>query len=283
MKNAASALHAQNTGRKAEPDLGAGDVSARISAIFAQLTGSERRLAEVVLDASADLAALTAGELAARAGVSAATAARFFRRLGYDSYADLRRAARTVRALGSPLDELSQRSGARGDFAAHVAEDMDNLARLAAQIPPADLAAAIGHIAAARRIYLVGYRNSGALAGYMRGLLAHLKDDIRLLPLAGQTLAEDFAGLSADDVVVVFGFRRRPPILRDILALARDVGAPSVLIADATAARTAHLAAITLRCPNRGYSFFDSYVAPMCLANHIAAEVGVALGPATAG
>jgi DNA-binding MurR/RpiR family transcriptional regulator len=258
-----------------------GDIGARISAVFSDLTESERRLAEVVLEAAADLSALTAGELAGRAEVSAATAARFFRRLGYESYADARRAARGARSWGSPLDEFDRRAETGpGDLASHIAGDIENLTRLASQIAPDTLAGAVAGIAAARRVFVVGYRNSAALAGYMRGLLAHLKDDVRLLPLAGQTLAEDLAGLSATDIMIVFGFRRRPAVLRDILGWARAAGTPSVLITDATAARTAHLATIVLRCPNKGPSFFDSYVAPMSLSNHIAAAVAASLGSA---
>lgn len=266
------------------PESGGRDgVADRIAALFDDLTESEKRLAEVVLEAAADLSAYTAGELAGRADVSAATAARFFRRLGYQSYGHLRRSARDAGAWGSPLYELAAagRPGA-GDLAAHVAKDIDNLRRLAAELPPASVEAAVGLIAEARRVHVIGFRNSAALAAYARGLLVHVKPDVRLLPLAGQTLAEDLAGLGAGDLLFAFGFRRRPPALREAMAVVRDAGARIVLITDATAARVAHLAHVTLRCPNEGASLFDSYAAPMSLINHLASAVGAALGDAAA-
>lgn len=252
-------------------------VDARIAALFDDLTESEKRLAEVVLEAASDLSALTAGELAARADVSAATAARFFRRLGYESYGDLRRSVRGARTWGSPLYELSS-TERPADFARHIAQDVENLQRLAAELPADALADAVDLLASARRLHVIGFRNSAALATYARGLLAHIKPDVRLLPLAGQTLAEDLVGLGPEDALVVFGFRRRPPALREIMAAVRDSGARILLVTDASAARTAHLAHVTLRCPNQGASLFDSYVAPMSLISHLASAVGAALG-----
>lgn len=263
-------------------DRPAGDgVEARIAAAFSGLTESERRLAEVMLEAGADLSASTAGELAVRAGVSAATAARFVRRLGYESYGDLRRAARAARAAGSPLDALADGTPAAGDFSAHVARDVDNLRRLAADLSPASLDRAVAMLTSARRVFVIGFRNSAALAGYARGLLAHVRDDIRQLPLAGQTLAEDILDLGPGDLLLAFGFRRRPPLLSEAMAAVAEAGAEILLITDASAARTAHLATLTLRCPNRGLSLFDSYVAPMSLISHLCSAVGAAGGAAT--
>lgn len=252
-------------------------VDARIAALFDELTESEKRLAEVVLEAASDLSAFTAGELATRAEVSAATAARFFRRLGYESYGDLRRSARDARTWGSPLYELSA-AERPADLARHVAQDIENLQRLATELPPASLAAAVDLLASARRLHIIGFRNSAALAAYARGLLAHIKPDVRLLPLAGQTLAEDLVDLGPDDAFLVFGFRRRPAMLRDVMATVREARARILLVTDASAARTAHLAHVTLRCPNQGASLFDSYVAPMSLISHLASAVGAALG-----
>ena len=252
-------------------------VEVRIAALFDELTESEKRLAEVVLEAASDLSAFTAGELAARADVSAATAARFFRRLGYENYGNLRRSVREARTWGSPLYELSAAEGP-ADFSRHIAQDIENLKRLAAELPMAALAEAVSLLASAKRLHVIGFRNSAALATYARGLFAHVKSDVRLLPLAGQTLAEDLVGFGPDDLLVVFGFRRRPPALREIMAAARDSGARILLVTDASAARTAHLAHVTLRCPNQGASLFDSYVAPMSLISHLASALGAALG-----
>ncbi len=276
MKKEAIAIE---VGERATPASTKG-VDARIAALFDELTESEKRLANVVLEAANELSAFNAGELAARAGVSAATAARFFRRLGYESYGDLRRSVRAARTWGSPLYELSS-SQEPADFARHVAQEIENLQRLVTELPASVLAEAIDLLASAKRLHMIGFRNSAALAAYARGLFIHVKPDVRLLPLAGQTLAEDLVGLGPDDALVVFGFRRRPPFLREVMAAVRDGGTRILMITDASAARTAHLAHVTLRCPNKGASLFDSYVAPMSLISYLASSVGAAPGAAT--
>lgn len=260
-------------------------IDARIHAVYEGLTASEKRLAEVVIEAQGNLSAFTAGELAERSGVSNATAARFFRRLGYESYNDARRAARVEQNWGSPLYELTgigERRLAAGDFGLHVAQDLQNLARTAEMLSPAALAAAVDVLVAAKRLWILGFRNSAALAGYARGLLVHIKPDVRLLPIAGQTLAEDLVGLGPDDALLVIGFRRRPHILREIMSVAKEAGAKSVLIADLTAGRTAQLATVALRCHNRGHSLFDSYAAPMSVLNYLCSAAGLALGEGAA-
>lgn len=262
--------------REAEADQG---VAERIAALFDAFTESEKRLAEVVLAAASDLSAYTAGELASRAEVSPATAARFFRRLGYESFGDLRRSARDARSWGSPLYELDAAGRQQaGDLLSHVEKDIDNLRRLAAELSPAACDGAVRLIVEARRVHILGFRNSAALAAYARGLLAHVKPDVRQLPLAGQTLAEDIVGLGPGDLLLAIGFRRRMPALREAMAVAREQGAQVLLVTDATAARIAPLAHVTLRCPHEGASLFDSYVAPMSLINHLASAVGARLG-----
>ena len=144
----------------------------------------------------------------------------------------------------------------------------------------ADLEEATRILAGAERVFVVGFRNSMALANYARGLLTNIRPDVQLLPLAGTSMGEELAGIGARDVFLVLGFRRRPLLLREIMAVVREAGAASVLIADMTAARTAQLATITLRCHNRGHSMFDSYAAPMSVINYLCSAVSQALGDA---
>jgi DNA-binding MurR/RpiR family transcriptional regulator len=261
----------------ASPDSRA--IDARILDVFDTLTKGERRLAEVVLEAQGELHAFTAGELATRARVSKATAARFFQHLGYKSYSDVQRQARRAEAWGSPLYELfGGHSGGPDDFSQHLAQDIQNLTRTAALLRPQLLAQATKILVEAPTIWVVGFRNSYVLASYARALLVHVKPDIRLLPIAGVTLAEDFVGLQPEDALFVMGFRRRPLVLRTLMERARDVGARSILVTDLTSARTAQLATVTLRCHSRSHSLFDSYAAPISLINHICAATGLMIG-----
>ena len=61
---------------------------------YDDLPAGERKIADVLLEMRSELAAYSATELAARAGVSKATTARLVRRLGYQDYQEMRQEAR---------------------------------------------------------------------------------------------------------------------------------------------------------------------------------------------
>ena len=259
-------------------------IDRRISDAFDDLTDGERRLAQVVRQAQGALSAFTAGELAARAGVSNATAARFFRRLGYAAYGDARRQSRDQQPWASPEAELggmATATGEQGSFAAHIAHDCRNLARTVQAIPDAELRRATDILVQASAVHVVGFRNSMALATYARAVLIQVRPEVSLLPLAGMTFAEELANFKEGQALLALGFRRRPLILREIMRVAEQGGLPTVLIADDSAAITAQIAAVTLRCHNLGGGMFDSYAAAISVINYLANAVGLAKEVAT--
>ncbi|WP_319568033.1 MurR/RpiR family transcriptional regulator [Cohaesibacter marisflavi] len=257
-------------------------IDVRISEIYDQLTSSERRLADVVIESQSNLASFTAGELADRARISKATAARFFKRLGYANYNEARVMNRQAEDWGSPLYELTgigTKRLSQGDFGLHIAQDLQNLTRTAEMLDTDALAQAISMLTNAKRIWSLGFRNSMALATYARALLINIKPDVRLIPSAGMSFGEELAGMNkAEDTFLIFGFRRRPAQLRDVMEAIHDAGAPSILITDMTAGRTSQLATLTLRCHCRGHTMFDSYATPMSLINYICSGVSQSLG-----
>ena len=84
-----------------------GSMQERILELQHDFTESEQRLAEVALAHISTLAAYSATELAKMAGVSKATAGRFFRRLGYESFNEARALQRDAGDKGSPLFALA--------------------------------------------------------------------------------------------------------------------------------------------------------------------------------
>jgi DNA-binding MurR/RpiR family transcriptional regulator len=253
-------------------------IETRIHGLYADLPAGERKLADVLLEMQPDLAAYSATELAARAGVSKATAARLFRRLGYADFNEMRQLARAERQAGSPLAALGESDPSRRSLAAHLAQDVQNLTRTLEGLDPTAVATAVHILVGARRLFVVGFRNNHALALYARGLLAQLKPDVHLLPQGGYTLAEDLASLGASDAVLGLGFRRRVPLMRDVLRAAAAAKVRSVLLADPTVDECAHYASVTLRCHSRAVSLFDSYTPAMSVLNYLCSAVALELG-----
>ncbi len=253
----------------------------RVLGAYDSFSPAERRLADALIECHGDIARHSATELAQSAHVSKATAARFFRKLGYDGFRQARQQALKARPWGSPLEALAELTDplqGRGNLGRHLANDIRNLTRTAESIVPQDLDQAVTILSAARRVLVVGFRNSYSLATYAFMTLNSVKPDVRLLGSGGLAPSEQFAGLGANDVILAVGFRRRPYALRKILETARARGALSVLVADATASRTSELADVTLACQSGGAYLFDSYVSGFTILNFLCSAVAMSLG-----
>jgi DNA-binding MurR/RpiR family transcriptional regulator len=256
-------------------------LESRILEVYGRLPAGERRLADVVLKRVRDLAGYTAGELAAAAGVSNATAARFFRRLGFDGYAQARRGARPRPGWGSPLEAMRDEPATSLGAAVgrHLTSDVQVLTATLEAVDTGKLTQAIDLLAQTRKLRVVGFRNSFALATYAAGVMSGIRPDVRLLPSVGLNLADDLAGLAVGDVLLAIGFRRRPPLLKRVMMAARELGADVLYVTDHTATASAAPATLTLRCHSRGSAMFDSYVAAVSLLNLLCSALASRLGP----
>jgi DNA-binding MurR/RpiR family transcriptional regulator len=259
-------------------------VEGRILDVYDGLPASERRLADVVLACQGDLASYSASELAERAGVSKATTSRLFQRLGYARFTDARREARGAGVpWGSPLsiDAAPANPVGSGNFlSAHLTRDIQNLGRTFESLRPEVVEEAVGRLAAARGVWIIGFRNSHALAHYAHSVLATVKPDVRLVPGSALEVAEDLAGLSGRDAVLAIGLRRRPQLFRRLLALIHRRGVPIVMVTDPTASTATRYATVVLRCHNWGSSMFDSYASAISVLNLLCARTAARLDSA---
>lgn len=254
-----------------------------IRTAYDRLPAGERRLADVVLEMRGALASYSATELALSAGVSKATATRLVRRLGFSGYQEMRQQARAGAAIGSPLAEIARAKVGEGALDRHVENDAARLAGTFARISPELAERAVAILAKADRLWVVGFRNSFALALYARGLLAQIKPDVRLLPAPGQTVAEELSALGKGDAALAIGFRRRPRGFSEILGAAREVGARIVLVGDPSLGDLDRRADVAFRCQSGGAGPFDTYVAAISLLNYLCSAVALTLGGAAQG
>lgn len=255
----------------------------RILSLQDTFTDSEQRLAHVTLECLGNIAAWSGADLAKKAGVSKATASRFFRRLGYDNFNEIRAQARDDAERGSPLYEMAgvRPPDASGDaLAAHLSTDLQNLAQTFERLDSRDVETTVSLLAQSRRVWIAGFRNGRVLAQYAWALLTQLRDGVTLAPGAGLNLAEDLADMGPDDVLLVMDFRRRVTLLKPVVEHASRIGARVVVLTDPTATELPARADVVLRCVNRSPAVFDSYSAAMSLINHLCSVLARTLGDA---
>jgi DNA-binding MurR/RpiR family transcriptional regulator len=182
----------------------------RIERLYGELSPNGRKLADHLLHNSQDIITCTVAELATITQTSKATVSRFFRQLGYDSHFDVKREMNELRASGYPISTYSS------DITGYKAE-LNRLKQTFDNIDNQQLLQFIDDIVQAKRITLIGFRNSYPVALHFRQQLLQIKTGVRVLPYPGQSISEDLEDIAADELIIFIGFRRRPRIFASLL------------------------------------------------------------------
>ena len=244
----------------------------RLKGQYASLSPQEQRVADFIFDHFDDLISYNSAELARLSGVSKATVSRLFKRLGYERYKDMRDELRTLRQSGMPLTE--NRDAVQGNtlLARHYKQEMANLTNLVNQLDSGQFAEVVNALVSGKRLFIIGMRNSWPVAMHLRQQLLQIRSGVLLLPQPGQTLAEELVDIGPDDCVVAVAFRRRPRIIKPLLASLQQRGIPLVVLSESSSGLAAdsrwHLSA-----PLDSVSAFDSYSSAMSLVNLLANAV----------
>ena len=244
-------------------------IDERLRDRYGELSPQEQRVADFIFDHFDDLISYNSAELARLSGVSKATVSRLFKRLGYPSYRDMRDELRTLRQSGMPLAD--NRDAVQGNtlLARHYKQEMANLTQWINQVDPVQFGAVIQALMQAQRLCLIGLRNSYPVALHLRQQLLQIRQQVTLLTQPGQTLSEELVDLTAQDVVIVVAFRRRPRLIQPLLAQLQKRGVPVLLLCEPQASTLMSLATWSLCVPLDSVSAFDSYSSAMSLVNVI--------------
>ncbi|MDR6430354.1 MurR/RpiR family transcriptional regulator [Brucella pseudogrignonensis] len=206
---------------------------ARVRDVLDDLPPAEKRLGEFICDFPGELASYSASELAALAHVSNATVTRFVRRLGYESYEESRRHAREEKQTGSRLFLSSVTANAAGQsLSSHISQGIANLETTFLAIREMQIDAVVETMLTARKTWVIGFRSSHPFAAYLQWQMMQVLDNIAAVPGPGQTMGEYMASIKSDDLVIVFGLRRRIAKMDDILSTIEKRGAKLLYITD---------------------------------------------------
>jgi DNA-binding MurR/RpiR family transcriptional regulator len=205
----------------------------RIQEKIGRLSKSEQKLAAVILESPALIETHTATELAQIADVSKATAARFFRALGYADFDEVKLQAREERNRTQPYSHAAsaQTSTALGrTIGEHLELEIANITRTFEEMNTDALRQVARTIAEAPRLWFLGLADDAWLARYGRGLFSRLRPEVRTIGLNDGSLAEDLAMMGPRDAVIVFCQGRQPRELKAVLSFARTTRAPVVAL-----------------------------------------------------
>jgi len=243
---------------------------------------AERRLADLLLEDVRAVIDNSATTLADRAGVSKATAARLFQRLGYPSFKAAQKGLREARAEPVPVrygPALLRHAGKRPELGQHLQTELQNLVSTIEQQRSDELMQAVRLLAQAEKLWVVGFGDNYSLAHFARSQLIKVRTDIRMIPLGGFSVPEEFASITPNDVMLAFAVGRRTRSLRNIVASAAAAGSRILYLTDGPALAGGN-GSLTLKVRSTGTAMFDSTTAAVSLMGYLCASLGAYLGEA---
>ena len=258
----------------------AGLLTERLARHRADLTGSERTLAEALQRDYPHALLESATALAARNGTSASTVVRLFAKLGYTSYAEAQREARAeVTAL---LQTAGQRApvtiGAERSLQQCVDDallhDQHNLAATRDGLDLAAFEAMATCLAQDKgRVHVLAQINSAPVGSWLALHLNMCRPGVQELGAGAMDTTDQLLWVQPDDVLLVFSIRRYASGPAKVAQYFRDAGAQVLAITDSPAAPVATLAHHHLQVHTSNASPFDSYTAAFFLCNALVSAV----------
>ena len=236
---------------------------------YDELTNSQKRIAETIVDDPEFVAFATVDKFGARLGISPSTIVRFAYRIGLNGYPDLQEQVREV------VRKSLRSAGAIGDGAAahlqgiageSLRHDLSLVARTVERLDTDDLTRSIDLIVAANRVRVIGGVTAFSIAYYTAVTLDRVRNGVALLqgtPVPTGPLRE----MEEGDVLLAFSF---PPYAKSTLGainFAKSRRASVIGVTDSPVSPLRSGVDILLPASVSGIGTQNSLVAAMAIAN----------------
>jgi DNA-binding MurR/RpiR family transcriptional regulator len=251
----------------------AGDVISGLRRRYDELTHSQKRIAELIVDDPEFVSFATVDKFAARLGVSPSTIVRFAYRIGLAGYPELQERVREQFVKGLRTTGTANGAGTTsylgtGVVATSLEHDREILAKTAERTDPAGIQEAIEILARAPRIRVVGGLTAFSVAHYAAITLDRVRSGVMLLsgaPVPSGPLLD----LEEGDAMLAFSFPLYSKVTSDAIRVAKARGASIVAVTDSPISPLHETADVLLPAVVSGVGMQNSLVAAMAVANAI--------------
>lgn len=244
-------------------------------------------IAEFALEHPTEMALGTVAEVAERAKVQPSAIVRFAHAMGYGGFTEIQQVFRS-RLVASVAPSYKERiAGLRRDgrfrdsntpralLGRFASEGMVALESLQEGVAEKDLARAIGLLAAADTIYVLGLGGSFTVAAHFTYVLRKMGRRVVLLDGLGSALGDQAAAATGKDVLIAISFKTYNPDTARLFPELVARGVPAVSITDSLLSPIVEGAKVAFEIPGMPEAALRTMVAPMCLAQSLA--VGLTL------
>lgn len=250
------------------------DVLTAVRRRYDDLTHSQKRIAEAIVEDPEFVAFATVDKLAERLSIAPSTVVRFSYKIGLNGYPDLQERVRQV--VRGQMRGNTQPDAHGENLAAHLEpagqavsllNDLENLRRTISQLDADRLGAAVRALSTARNVFVVGGYASGALAAYTALTLERVRGQAYLIENHGGRHIPALFQSGPDDALLAIGFAPYSADTVQILELARQRGIQLIGITDTPISPVGQRVDIVLPTRVAGVGAQNSLVAPMAVIN----------------
>ena len=231
-----------------------GDVFTRINREYYQLTSAEKKIADYMLLQRQECQYMSISEMAEVADVAEATVSRFCRRLGYKGYSAFKLAVAGSSPSQRPMSPLYGEihpEDSLGDMCQKIyAADVDAITQTLALINPAAVTTAADLLLAADRVLCMGLGGSMVIAQEAAHLFSTALSNFYAVE-DSHFQAIRCALLTPKDVVIYFSYSGSTKDVVDVMKIAQERGAKTILITRFPKSPGASCADVVLECGAR--------------------------------
>ncbi len=246
---------------------------------FPRLSKGQKLIAEYILKHYDKAAFMTASKLGVTVGVSESTVVRFANELGYSGYPKLQMGLQeliktkltSVQRIEISSDLITEENVLKSVLKA----DMENIRATLEKLNTNTFDDIVKTIFKAKRIYIVGFRSSQALADFLSFYLSLVLDNVRQVLPGVSDIFEQLLKIGQDDLVIGIGFPRYSSRTVEALKFSKSKNAEVVAITDSLLSPLASYADYALITQSNMASFVDSLVAPLSVINALIVAVGI--------
>ncbi|WP_342512159.1 MurR/RpiR family transcriptional regulator [Sporosarcina sp. FSL K6-1522] len=247
---------------------------------YDQLSKSQKKVAQYVIDYPKSIALSSAQEVGATIGVSETTVIRFCYSLELSGYAELQKGVREQLFVQESSLTTYQQSKLAMEQEPHFFEqvmeqDRATITETMKQINEADYETAIDRLANAKTVYVLGLRSSYTAANWLSYTLGLVRGNVQLLRPETEDVIQTLSQMDKQSVVIVISFHRYLKETIQIAQLAQQQGAFMIGITDSIFAPIQSCSDVLFPIYSPNKSTLDATAALFSFMNAIVAGLSV--------
>lgn len=258
----------------------------------ANLTKTERTIAEFILNNPEQSLFMTSTDLAAAIGISDSSIIRFTRSLGYSGFNDFKRDMQSnfneiymkkKDIFTSPLQKLEKNIPILKDsilLEQYFNKSLQNIKMTIEKNDTMKFDNTAKILVNSRKKYISGFRGCSGLASWVSLILGHMIPDVIENIESGSTAFEKLLDSNKEDVLVLFSLERYNQVGIDIIKLAKSNGTKIIVVTDKVTAPVAESTDILFIAPTDNLSFFNSHISSLFISEVILNSVSKLIGTA---